>query len=400
MRNLKWVREKMVGLYFFIVSLDSISFSFLGSVLAPLLAQHTGFFSESASSFWSYVMYGIVIGLFPLVYALSSPLLGALSDRWGRKSVILGCLVMTLLGFFSYGAAFYSGSLILLLLGRVLAGIGCASECIVQAAVMDVVKPAEKPKAVSLIAIAMTMGLLFGPLIATIWTHYSSIYIFSFMIAWIVLAMVLLGRASVPVASTPLTQTPAWRFLWQHAGIKRALLIFLLFELGWSLYFQSIPLVLSVHWQQGHEVVGYIASGIGGALIVCLFTATRVGLRFFSAQQLIRFGLCLGVMVFMANIIFPSLGLFAVYALPIVLSVALIYPCLMAALSDLSKGHHGFVVGVAGTLLSFSFALNAFLSSLMMYVDYRLPFLVAGLCWMIALFQMRSNATFALWGCE
>ena len=379
----------MIGLYFFIVSLDSISFTFLGSVLAPLLAQHTGFFSGAVSSLWSHVMYGIVIALFPLVYALSSPMLGALSDRWGRKSVTLGCLVMTLLGFVSYALAFYSGSLGVLLLGRVLAGIGCANECIVQAAVMDAVEPKAKPKVVSFIAIAMTMGLFLGPLIATVWAHYAAVYIFSVMLGLIVLAIVLLVRTRVSSAVTSLTHTPAWRFLWQAAEVRRALWVFVFFELGWSLYFQAIPLVLSVRWQQGHEIVGYLGSGIGGALILCLFIINRIHVRFCLVERWIRCALWLGVAAFLANILLPSLGLFCVYACPIVLAVAILYPFLIVRLSDLSKEHHGFIIGVAGALLSFAFALNGFLASLMTYIDDRLPFLVAGLCWIIALFFIK-----------
>ena len=379
-------QKKLISLYFFIVSLDSISFSFLGPVLAPLLAQHSGFFGEIASPFLQYMMYGLVISLFPLVYAFSSPLLGSLSDRWGRKPVVLACLAMTFLGFLSYGLAFYFSSVALLLIGRVFAGVGCASECIAQAAVMDIVDPAVKPQAVSLIAIAMTMGLLFGPLIASIWTEYSSFYIFSFIIVWIIVAIVVLGRASVGAVSVRETQAPAWHFLWHNTAVKRGLFVFLLFELGWSLYFQTLPLALSIHWQQGHSSVGLIASGIGAALIFFLFTATRIGLRLTSSRQLIRVGLWLGIVAFVANMLMPSLLLFTLYAVPIVLAVALIYPCLIANLSDLSEGHHGFIIGVAGTLLSFSFALSGFLSSLMIYVDYRLPFLVACLCWIDALF--------------
>lgn len=376
----------MLGLYFFIVSLDSISFTFLGSVLAPLLAQHASFFSAADSSLWCCVMYGVVIGLFPLIYALSSPLLGALSDRWGRKPVILGCLLMTLLGFIHYALAFYTSSLFLLLIGRVFAGIGCANECIVQAAMMDAVESRAKPKVVSFIAIAMTMGLFLGPLIASLWAHYSAVYIFGVMMVLIVLAIVLFMKARVPSATASLTRTAAWGFLWEHVEVKRALLIFLLFELGWSLYFQSIPLVLSLRWQQDHEMVGYLGASIGGALILCLWFVNRIGFRLFSVQQWIPFALWLGAAAFAANMIFPSLWLFPLYALPIVFTVAVLYPCLMARLSDLSHEHHGFVIGVAGALLSFAFALNGLVASLMIYIDGRLPFLVAGLCWIIALF--------------
>ncbi len=249
---IRFRQNRLIGLYFFIVSLDSISFSFLGPVLAPLLAHHSSFFSKITSPFLAYVMYGLVIALLPLVYAFSSPLLGSLSDRWGRKPVILGCLVMILLSFLSYGFAFYCSSLLLLLMARVFAGIGCASECIAQAAVMDLVEPKMKPQAVSLIAMAMTMGLLLGPLIASIWTDQSSLYIFGFIVVSVLLAIGLLSKVSVTSVFVQPSQAPAWSFLWNHISIKRWLLIFLLFEMGWSLYFQTIPLALSVHWQQGH----------------------------------------------------------------------------------------------------------------------------------------------------
>ena len=383
-------QNHLIGLYFFIVSLDSISFSFLGPVLAPLLAHHSSFFSKMPSPFLAYVMYGLVIALLPLVYSLSSPLLGSLSDHWGRKPVILGCLVMILLSFVSYGFAFYFSNLLLLVVARIFAGIGCASECIAQAAVMDIVEPKMKPQAVSFIAMAMTMGLLLGPLIASIWTDQSNMYIFGFIVVSVLLAIVLLCKVSVHSVFVQPSQAPAWSFLWNHIAIKRWLLVFLLFEMGWSLYFQTIPLTLSIHWQQGHTSVGLIGSCIGGMLILFLFTATRVGLRVTSSQQLIRLGFLLGIASFLANILTPNLLLFALYAVPTVLSVALIYPCIIAMLSNLSERHHGFIMGVAGTLLSFSFALSGLLSSLMTYFYYGLPFIVAGLCWVGALLLIRK----------
>ncbi|WP_428682814.1 TCR/Tet family MFS transporter [Reyranella sp.] len=107
-----------------------------------------------------------MFGLFATVWALMqffcSPLLGALSDRFGRRPVILiSCLGLGL----DYIFMALAPSLLLLFVGRVVSGITSATIGTAFAYIADVTKPEERAKAFGLIGMAFGLGFVVGPAI-------------------------------------------------------------------------------------------------------------------------------------------------------------------------------------------------------------------------------------------
>src|SRR5437762_13998536 len=104
--------NKALYTYFLIIVLDSISFGLVGPILAPLLT-HSNFF-PSHIGLINFSLYGIVISLFPLAFMLSSPILGLLSDHFGRRRILLICLLLALVAFTFYILAFIRQNIFLL----------------------------------------------------------------------------------------------------------------------------------------------------------------------------------------------------------------------------------------------------------------------------------------------
>ena len=107
-----------------------------------------------------------MFGLFATVWALMqffcSPLLGALSDRFGRRPVILiSCLGLGL----DYIFMALAPSLLLLFVGRVVSGITSATIGTAFAYIADVTKPEERAKAFGLVGMAFGLGFVVGPAI-------------------------------------------------------------------------------------------------------------------------------------------------------------------------------------------------------------------------------------------
>ncbi len=163
------MNNKSAIVYFIVVALDSISYGLIAPILAPLLTSHNGFFFSNHSEIYQYWLYGIFIGLFPLTYMIAAPILGLLSDRYGRKKLLLICLLITLTTFICYAFAFTYKLIGLLLFARVLAGLSAGSQGVAQAAVADFADQKNKPHMISIIAIGMTLGLIIGPLVASVW---------------------------------------------------------------------------------------------------------------------------------------------------------------------------------------------------------------------------------------
>ncbi len=108
----------------------------------------------------------VYVTLMTVIYAaaqfLAAPLLGRLSDRYGRKPVLLICLLGSAIGYFLFGIG---GALWVLLLSRLIDGVTGGNMSIVSAYIADVTPPEERAKNFGLVGMAFGIGFIFGPAI-------------------------------------------------------------------------------------------------------------------------------------------------------------------------------------------------------------------------------------------
>ena len=107
---------------------------------------------------------GLVVASFSLAQLIAAPVMGRLSDRYGRKPVLIVSLCGTAVGSVLTGVA---GSVWLLLLGRLVDGASGASVSVAQAAVADVAAEEERPRLFGLLGAAFGVGFVLGPAIGT-----------------------------------------------------------------------------------------------------------------------------------------------------------------------------------------------------------------------------------------
>ena len=132
------------------VALDLIGFG----IVVPILGRYAERFGASG------LTVGLLFASFSLAQFVCSPLLGRLSDRIGRKPVIVISLIGTAIGSFVTGAA---NVLWLLFLGRVIDGASGASLAVAQAAVGDMAEPKDRPHLMGLLGAAFGIGFVVGP---------------------------------------------------------------------------------------------------------------------------------------------------------------------------------------------------------------------------------------------
>ena len=134
------------------VALDLVGFG----IVVPILGVYAERFGASGYAV------GWLFATFSLAQLVCAPLLGRLSDRIGRKPVIIISLVGTAIGSFVTGAA---GALWVLFLGRVIDGASGASLAVAQAAVADIAEPERRPPLVGMLGAAFGVGFVLGPAI-------------------------------------------------------------------------------------------------------------------------------------------------------------------------------------------------------------------------------------------
>jgi multidrug resistance protein len=136
--------------------LDVMGFGLLLPVLPALVGEFTA--SRDAQTYW----YGAMIVTFGLTQFFCSPLLGALSDRFGRRPVLLGSI-------FGLGMMFLlsalATSLTGLLLARIFGGVLAANFAVANAYVADITTPENRAKSFGMIGAAFGIGYIIGPMV-------------------------------------------------------------------------------------------------------------------------------------------------------------------------------------------------------------------------------------------
>jgi len=145
---------------FFTVFIDLIGFG----IVLPLLPNYAGELGASPLEI------GVIVSSFSFMQFFFAPFWGTLSDRIGRRPVFLISIFTSALSYLLFAK---SHNIALLLISRVLAGIGSANISTAQAYIADISEQGKRSKAMGIIGAAFGLGFIFGPPIGGILkTHY------------------------------------------------------------------------------------------------------------------------------------------------------------------------------------------------------------------------------------
>ena len=127
------------------------------SIIVPLMPLYAARFGASP------LMIGILGSTYPAMQFIGAPILGRLSDRFGRRPILLVSQLGTLAGFLILG---FANALWLLFLSRIIDGISGANISTAQAVVTDVTNEKTRTQGLGLIGAAFGMGFILGPILA------------------------------------------------------------------------------------------------------------------------------------------------------------------------------------------------------------------------------------------
>lgn len=132
------------------VALDLVGFG----IVVPILGRYAERFGANG------FQVGLLFASFSLAQMVFAPVLGRVSDRVGRKPVIIFSLVGTAIGCFVTGAA---GALWVLFLGRIIDGASGASVAVAQGAIADIAPPERRAQLLGMLGAAFGVGFVVGP---------------------------------------------------------------------------------------------------------------------------------------------------------------------------------------------------------------------------------------------
>lgn len=151
---------------FITVLIDCIGIGIIFPVAATIVTEVTGVSVNEATTYS-----GLMMTSYALMQFLFSPFLGGISDRFGRRPVLL----VSLLGLgIDYLFLTFADTLTLLFIGRIIAGICGASFTTAFACIADVSEPEKRAQNFGLIGAAFGLGFIIGPVLGGIFSEYGS----------------------------------------------------------------------------------------------------------------------------------------------------------------------------------------------------------------------------------
>lgn len=158
-------------------------------ILIPVLPFIVRQFSESA----------LTVGLMSMSFALfqfvAAPILGKLSDRHGRRPLLLFSLFGSGIGYLLFGLAH---SLTLLFIARIVDGISGGNVSIAQAYIADITEPKNRSRTFGMLGAAFGMGFIVGPAIGGALSHFWGLSAPAFFAAGLALSNTVLGYFVLP----------------------------------------------------------------------------------------------------------------------------------------------------------------------------------------------------------
>jgi MFS transporter, DHA1 family, tetracycline resistance protein len=334
-----------------IVVVDVLAFT----MIFPLLPFYAESFGASPTSV------GLLISSFALFQLISGPFLGALSDRYGRKNVLIVSQIGTMLGFLLMARA---TTLWMLFVARMLDGATAGNLSVAQAYIADVTEKEDRAKSFGIIGIAFGFGFLVGPAISGFLSQYGlavPIYgsaAISFLS--ILLTTFLLKEPANKVASSDdrklsLFEWSMYREQFKNKALAPLLFQFLCFFLAFSLFFSGFPLFAAKRLSYGPKEVGYVFaySGLLGMIIQGGLLGKWVQKR--GELFLVKSGfiaMIIGYFILAFSFHLPTLLLSATVS---AYGTAVLRPSLTALISkNAAPEHQGLLLGLTQSMNSLS----------------------------------------------
>lgn len=251
---------------FITVFIDLVGFGIVIPVL-PFYAEGTVFNATPRTV-------GILFASYSVMQLIFSPILGRLSDKYGRRPVLLISIIGTGIGFLIMG---FANTLWMLFVGRILDGITGGNISTAQAYIADVTTREDRAKGMGLIGAAFGLGFIFGPAIGGILSRWG-IHVPFFFAAALCFANAVLLYFTLPETVTPdhPARVPAARgraFSALFKALKQpslgfVLTIYFLFIVAFSIMTTSFSLYTMFRFGYDAHHNGYLFAYVGVIAVI------------------------------------------------------------------------------------------------------------------------------------
>ena len=234
-------RKPSMLVIFLTVFIDLIGFG----IVVPLVPMYS---RDYGAGGW---VIGTIIASYSAMQFIFSPIWGKLSDRHGRRPILLISTAGAAISYVIFAFASLHGNLWLLLASRLFAGACGGNITVAQAYVADISKPEERSKKMGLIGMAFGLGFIFGPAISGVMNHFygptgpgwaaAALCALNFFLTFFILAESLKPE-SIQAANRP--RFAQWGHTLSQPKIGLLILLFFLATFAFSCFESTLGLLI------------------------------------------------------------------------------------------------------------------------------------------------------------
>jgi len=362
------------------------------TMVIPLLPYYATDFGATAT------MVGVLISAFSVAQLLVAPTWGRFSDRYGRRPAILAGLLLTSAAYVLFA---FSGSLVALLVSRLIQGAGGGTIGVVQAYVADVSPPDRRTKNLGWLSVVTSLAAVIGPVFGSVTDEYGGkhapgvaaavLALLVAVFAWRFLreSHELRQTESHPLPSTTTTGRAAVvRVLtkWREPA-PRLIWIYTIAIGAFYGTIQTAPLLLSRRFGVTEHHIGYFVMYLGGMGVLVRSLVLGRMVDWLGEARLSRLGVVLLALGLAATGVATGYDALAVGFTLMPIGTAFLFPCVTGLLTRVvASNERGLYMGVQhsyGGVSRVAFPIAA--GFLMDHAGVGVPFWLSGLLVLITL---------------
>jgi DHA1 family tetracycline resistance protein-like MFS transporter len=317
-------------------------------IIIPLLPFYAETFAASP------LQIGLLFAIFSLAQLVAAPVLGDLSDRYGRRPVLILSLAGTVVSFAMLALA---QSLSMLFLARLVDGLSGGNISTARAYVADITPPHERSRAYGVLGAAFGLGFICGPAMSAVLAQISytapiwaaaALTAVAMLMAWLWLPETV--RAERAGTGRPFANLAA---MLRRPGLRRVLVIDFVYWFAFAIFQTTFALFAAERFGFDASRTGYFFAGFGalGAVVQVLLIRPMVGR--FGDKRTFMAGLASAAVGLLAATFTYSVALFALALVPLALGIGFGHPTMSSLVSRAARGdEQGRVQGAASAIES------------------------------------------------
>lgn len=354
---------------------------------------------------------GLLLSAYSLMQFIFSPFWGKLSDKFGRRPILLICLFGEI---FSYLLFARANNLTLLFVARLFSGFFGASISTASAYISDITPPNERSKGMALIGAAFGLGFLFGPAIGgglTVWaehispdimfrTSFSSYWVSALCLVTFIFAYFNLKETlDLKTEHEPQAKTHRFKQIAKYFAIPTVgplIFVFFLASVAMSTMEATLVLFMKAKFGWGLKEVSFGFAYVGIMIIFTQGFLVRRLIPKYGEKHVLRFGLIFMSMGFLGIAIAQSIPVMAITQTLLSLGVGFTNPSTLGAISLLIDGkEQGAALGTTQGMSSLGRIIGpAIGGAIFGSLTIESPFIMSGVMTLLGLFVVITIFAF------